>query len=386
MPLQPARRLGPKPTARFRLRIVGRAATWVLAGLTLGAVLATGADGLRSRAAPVELVSWGTVEETFPVQALVIRREVVEVAPISGRLLRLVGDQGRVASGQAVVEVVNPEAETSLQPWAEGVKEAWEHFQKEDEKGRQAPRQSAAAQAKRDQEREKQRAELLSQQARLAALSREAVVRLAASQSGLVSYHVDGLEPTLRPDRLLDIDPRLAESPPPLLPAAGDQAQAGQPLFKVMDPEYVMLAFRLPEPQTQLLRNSSRVRFTRPDRPGEELAGRLELLGPRQPDGYRPVYVRLQSLLSGDLTTARALSLSVPLRSAQGPRVPSAAIVPDPGSPVSAEASPGVWLEEAGEARWRPVTVEANNGRWAVVRGLAVGAVLATKGEGRKIR
>lgn len=381
----PKRRPGtsPRPRARSRLRLVWRAVGWLLAGLALGAAVAWGAEGLRSRAAPIELVSWGTVEETFPVRALVIRREEVEVAPISGRLSRLAGEEERVALGQAVVELVNPEASASLAPWAADVKEAWEHFQKEDGTARPTPpRQAAAKQAAR----EKERAVLLSRQARLATLSREAVVRLSASQSGLVSYHVDGLEPQLRPDRLPDIDPRLAESPPPLLPAPGDQAQAGQPLFKVVDPEYAVLAFRLPEPQAQMLDGRGRVRLVRPDRPGEELVGRVELMGPRQSDGYRPVYVRLQSLLGGDLATARAVSLSVTLRIAQGPRVPSAAITPDPGSAVPSEASPGVWLEEAGEAHWRSVTVEANDGHWAVVRGLTAGTVLATKGEGRKIR
>jgi len=360
------------------------------------------------------------------VQALVIRREEVEVAPISGRLLRLVGEDGRVAAGQAVVELVNPEARVSLESWAAGVKEAWEHFQKEDEGKRQTAlkkvaalqdelaaamadlREASAAADRATTDRawsridqissrlataqralgklEKERAELLSRQARVATLSREAVVRLAAPESGLVSYRVDGLEPALRPDRMLETDPLLAQSPPPLLPAAGDQVQAGQPLFKVVDPEYGVLAFRLPEPQAQLLGRRGLVRLMRPDRPGAELAGRVQSVGPREPDGYRAVYVRLQSLLEGDLTLARAVSLAVVIRTEQGTLVPAGAVCPDPGSPVPDETSPGVWLEEGGEDRWRPVTVQANDGRWAVVGGLKAGAVLATTGWGRKIR
>lgn len=420
-------------------RHLGKGVLWALAGVTLGASLAFGAAASRRAVTPVELVSWGTVEESVPVRALVIRREQVEVAPISGRLLRLTGEGQQVTAGAAVVELVNPEAQVSLASRAEGVKEAWDHFQKEKEGERRLVlqrtaelqaavqeslgnlRQAAAladekgmqqAWASLDQASgklaaarealsrlEQQRAELLSQQARVGSLGREAVVRLTAAEGGLVFYQVDGLEPALRPDRLTEVDLSLTEHPPEMVPPATDRVLAGQPLFKVVDPEYAVLAFRLTEPQAEGLARRSEVRLKLTDpsgSPPEEFVGQLLFLGPAEPGGRRAVFVRLQSLLGGKLALKRVLEASVLLKTAQGPRVPVTALTADPGSPASGETNArssaptgsglGVHVADGGRARWVPVEVEATDGTWAVVSGVRAGVVLAPPGRQRKIR
>lgn len=414
-----------------------RIAFWAVAGAALGLVLAFGAATSRRAAAPLELVSWGTVEERVAVKALVIRREQVEVAPISGRLTRLAAEGGGVAAGDPVVELVNPEARAFLASRAAGVKEAWAQFQKEKEGELQAAvqrvaelqaavdgslatlrRAATAADEKGLQQAwegldqvsaklaaaqgtlsrlERERADLLSQKARLGSLEREAAVRLTASAGGLVFYRVDGLEPLLRPDRLAEADLSLVDHPPPLLSPASDRVLAGQPLFKVVDAEYAVLAFRLAEADAAALLRRREVRF----RVGaateaaagaagglrqDELAGRILFLGPPDPGGSRAVFVRLQSLLDGRLALDRVVQGAVLLKTAQGPRVPVAALAADPGSPVPGETTRGVYLAEGGKARWVPVEVEASDGTWAVVQGVRVGSVLAPPDGERNIR
>ncbi|MHB9145197.1 MAG: HlyD family efflux transporter periplasmic adaptor subunit [Symbiobacteriia bacterium] len=413
--------------ARVRIRSLLPLLLWAAAGLALGGILAFGVTRLRQGPAESELIGWGTVEETASVRALVIRQEQVEVAPISGVLLRYVGEGQRVAAGAAVVQVVNPDARVALASRGRAVEEAWTRFEKESEGQRLTTgREVQELQAKTDglltglqlaavaadgdgmrqawlglgplwdklerarrlqAELERERALLLSERAKLTALRQEAEVRLTAAMAGAVSFQVDGLELVLRPDRLDLVDLSLVDSVPAPLAPAGDRVDAGQPLYRVIAGGSVVLAFRLLEPAAEdlLRRGSARLRLGDP--PAREVQGRVLSLGPAEAGGYRVVFAQVQAS-PGDslLWSNRVLPVQVLLRTAQGPRVPSASLTPDPGSPVPAETGLGLYILENGHPAWTPVTVLASDGQQAVVSGVHVGATLVEGGTRHRFR
>lgn len=403
-----------------------RVAVWGVAGLAFGLVLATGAVRARQRPPRTELVGWGTVEQVVAVRALVIRHEQVEVAPISGVLLRLAAEGQRVPAKSTVAEVVNPEAQAALQSRQRAVEEAWTRFEKESEGQRRLAAREAAGQearvagvladvrsasvaadmdglrrswsglgqawlqmekAREDSARlERQRALLLSERAKLATLTRDAEVRLDAGDGGAVFYQVDGLEPLLSPDHLDMVDLSQVGKPPAALSPAGDRVEAGQPLFRVVDPEDVVLGFLLLEPDAEALVRRGSVDLRLAGSPQRQIYGRVISLGTPQADGYRPVFVRANGTAGDVLLTSRVLEVSVLIRTAQGPRVSVSDLAPQPDSPVPEEAAVGVWVATGSRPVWTPVTVIASDGATAVVEGIRAGTTLVREGTRRRNR
>lgn len=196
---------------------------------------------------------------------------------------------------------------------------------------------------------------------------------VAAERPGLVSYNVDGLEmpaqSALRELESGNVQPgsdwlqRLTGERQRSTPA---RVQAGEPLFKLVDPSRLWVAVELPAEGVNLKPGQAvRAEFTALG--SDALLGVASRSAPT--DGKVVLVLESQGQFPDSLQLLRRTPVKLLFDRAEGFLVPRAAV-------VTRDGDTGVWVQIPGEAdkRWVPVTVQGGDKTRLAVQGkLATG-------------
>lgn len=142
---------------------------------------------LISQIASVEQIKQGVIQTTIPIKGLLMRNEEVVTAPRSGKLKIIVSEGERVRVGQVVAQVLAASLDNP---------------------------------------------------------SGEKAYNIVAPKSGLISYHVDGLEKVYSPDNIKELDLNKVNSVKPETRqfSPGSSIEEGKPVAKIvnnLDPIYI---------------------------------------------------------------------------------------------------------------------------------------------------
>jgi cobalt-zinc-cadmium efflux system membrane fusion protein len=163
--------------------------------------------------------------------------------------------------------------------------------------------------------------------------------------------------------------------------APGSVVEAGAPLVVVTDPTTLWLAVSAPEALAGAFRTGATVRFSVPAYPAEMFAARVDAVGAGLDPGTRTLPVRA---VVDNRTGRLKPEMLATVVADGGPSVP-AALVPDDAVQTS-RGRTVVFLARPlpnGDAKFLRREVEVGSrtgGRAAIVRGLAAGDVVVTKG------
>lgn len=376
---------------------------WIAGGglLVVLALLWAYAAWQRAQPAPdspaVALVTAGMVEIGWDAEAVLSRRERLEVAPAAGYPLPLVPEGRRVRPGMAVVELVDDAAE-ARPPTGDGddalagragdlrdLREELYQLQRDLYAAAVALRQA------REDGQSGRVSQLTAELERLGALEEETAARIYfletgrpagrrapvaegqddprvvfAPVPGVVSYAIDGLEGILDPDAADDWDLDWLEGLPAALaaPAAGPVA-AGDPLFKVIDnlEMYCLLPLSLNDARRLTPGDTVLLRLT--DQGGRELAAAVERISDQPRDGHTLVVLKVSEFPS-ELYAPRRLAVRLVLERHHGMLVPAAALFERRGVT-------GVYRMERDGPVFEPVQVKGKSGDLAAVDGLVPG-------------
>ena len=336
------------------------------------------AEQIRHGGVAWEPVTMGTAAAGVTVPGQLVPNEDRTArlgAPAGGRVVAVrVRPGDRVARGQRLVTLQSPEASAAQSDLAKARAEL-------------SSRRAQAAYAKSARDRaerlltlkaiprqELERAVADEELARSGVAQADAELtraRTAAEQLGAVSSASGAIELVAPLDGVL-----LARTA-----VAGTVVDAGAPLVVVTDPTSLWLTINAPEALAGAFRAGEIIRFTVPAYPGETFVARVDAIGAGLDPGTRTLPVRaVVDNRAGRLKP----EMITTVRADGGPRV-SAAIVPD-GAVQMLKGRAVVFLARPrpnGSARFlaREVEVGSRDGaRAAIVRGLAAGDVIVTKG------
>jgi multidrug resistance efflux pump len=360
------------------------------------------------------------VEHTVSARAHLARRELVLVAPVSGQLVLLAENGQRVRAGTVLAEVANPRARAAVESQLAQAEARLRQFEAESaptavarearlregasrleqlvaEWRRATPHQRLAleeelgdllaAQAGERAAGEELVADhdrLLGEVTRLREQRGLTVAALASPWPGVVDLALDGLEGALRWDRLHSLTARavFTMAPSPTLVRHGQQVEAGQQLFKLVDMAEVSLLLGLPESEATGLRAGMPVGVRAPAVDQHTRAGLVTAVRPGNPPGQVLVQVTLSQGVE-ELGTRRQLEATLVKAVHEGFRVPSSSLLRR-GDEL------GVYVSHRMLARFRPVRQVATDGQWVLVTGLSPGEeVVKTPRwvrEGRRVR
>ncbi|HAI21505.1 MAG TPA: hypothetical protein DCM14_06410, partial [Clostridiales bacterium UBA8153] len=306
-------------------------ATVFLLGLVLFAgwqVAGSWVPRILTRTMKVEL---HRLERAVSARAHLARRELVMVAPVSGKLVLMAENGQRVRTGTLLAEVSNPRARAAVESQLEQavarlrqfeaasapatvarearLREGASRLEQLIAEWRRAPagRRLAlelelgallAAQAAERETVEQLAVEhdrLLGEVTRLEEQRGLTVAALAAPWPGVVELSLDGLEGLLRWDRLDTLTARalFTAAPSPALIRNGQEVEAGQRLFKLVDMAEVFLVLGLPEGEAGGLRPGVELGVRAPEVDQHTRSGRVTAVRPGNPPGYVLVQVAL---------------------------------------------------------------------------------------------
>lgn len=212
----------------------------------------------------------------------------------------------------------------------------------------------------------------------------QAAYQMLAMFPGVVAYRFDGLDDALTPEKAVALGSRGLWSLREQVSALKDDqsVEAGQPVFKVIDPATTYIALAVKANQfVELGQGPVTLRF-----PGFGRAtARAEFVSAGQPErnGYLVAVYRTGDFLP-EFTQTRRASVEIVRSAGNGLVVPSSALVQRAGQI-------GVWAVTRGAAHFTPVTVLCNNGIFAAVTGLPEGTEVVKLGrlvirEGQRIK
>jgi putative membrane fusion protein len=369
---------------------------------------------LVTRTARVEGQVW---ESTFSATGYLVRRETVFVAPQTGRLVWVAAEGERVRAGSVVAEIANPRTRAAIDAQIEAARARLREFEVTATKEVGRLETALAAGARQlvelrsrlgrsgvtpgletelgrvlfDQARLRDELEALAERHRqlmdeLAAVQAQramAVATLTASQPGVVTYVLDGLEDRLEWTRLDRLSARTVFTLQlaPASVADGQDVNIGQRLFKLVDLSEAVLALAVPESKADDLIRGRRVgvRIAGTD---QTRSGQIVDVHAGNPEGYALVLVALKDGLEA-IGTRRQVEATIVKNSHEGVRVPRSAL-------ITQGDITGVFTVQKTLARFRPVTVVAESGRWVLVSGLGPGDEIITTPrwvrEGQRVR
>lgn len=212
----------------------------------------------------------------------------------------------------------------------------------------------------------------------------QSAYQMLAMVPGAVAYRFDGLEDVLTMDKVVAMGSRGLWDLRERVDTVKDkqQVQAGQPVFKIIDPSKTHLALAVKADEFAAAgQGKVTIRFTGLER--ATVAAELVTAGKPERNGY---LVALYS--TGDYLTQfgqlRRVSVEIVKSASNGMVVPESALVTRGGQI-------GVWEVRRGTARFVPVTVLCRNGSEAAVDGLTAGAEVVRSGrfifrEGQRVR
>jgi len=360
------------------------------------------------------------IERTVSARAQLARRELVLVAPVSGTLELLAETGQRVRAGTRLAEVANPRARAAVESQLEQALARLRQFEAESAPAAVARETRLHAGASRLERLiaewrramphrrlalEEELGELLAAQAEERAAGEQLVAEhdrllgevtrlreqrgltvaaLAAPWPGVVDLTLDGLEGVLRWDRLDSLTARavftMAPSPTPV--RNGQQVEAGQQLFKLVDMAEVSVVMGLPEGEATGLRPGVAVGVRAPEIDQHTRDGVVTAVRPGNPPGQVLVQVTLSQGVE-ELGTRRQLEATLVTAIYEGFRVPASSLLQQ-GEEL------GVYVVHRMLARFRPVRQVATDGRWVLVTGLFPGEEVVTTPrwvqEGRRVR
>lgn len=316
--------------------------------------------------------AWGSVQEGFDTEAVVVRDETVIVAPIEGKVRLLVAEGERVKAGTVVAEICREEARQQLEP---PLAEAKEELAKFDAYARarltelknqvdscrldveNERRALDRARASRDASgEEKHKAALGRANTALAAASRrlaeeekalkvrgqalaakvqerersyrQAVCELRAKEPGVVSFEFDGMENSLTPSSAKDLTPDRVRSlvTSPVSVSDGSEVAEGEPVFRLINNYRLLVLAVLSNEDDQVLA-SSRVRVAFGSASDMGLfPARVVSRGDPAPSGDRTVLVEVSGFPQ-ELCAARRIRVRFVTRTCSGLTIPRRAIV-----------------------------------------------------------
>jgi putative membrane fusion protein len=338
----------------------------------------------KRQAVPVKQVRHGTVEVTYQASALVVRRETVLRAPISGLVKAVAAEGERVPVGARVAWVlpgarpVDVDAAASLSPaQAAQLRDLLQQY--DDVTLRlfeaAAAQQSAVGRGDGDAARQLQ-ATVEELNRRQVALSEAistleagggspvevgtgAAVEVTAERAGIVSYRLDGLE-DLHASDISQWDVAWFQALPASLPSTPrTRVESGQDLVKIVDNLSATLAFLLPEQALGYLKPGS-VRLTLTDLGNQPLPVHLVRLSPV--DGGQFLVVVEADSLPEVLVAVRRTGVMLQAGRYTGEIVPRSSLTIKDGQT-------GVWLLVDQRMVFVPVTVIGGNDSEVVVSG-----------------
>ncbi|MEW6522524.1 MAG: HlyD family efflux transporter periplasmic adaptor subunit [Bacillota bacterium] len=360
------------------------------------------------------------VEHVVSAQAYLARRELVFVAPVTGKITLVAREGERVRTGSLVAEISNPRTRAAIEAQIEqamarlrqfeansaqtavaledALKEGATRLELLIARARQSSTQGQAA-------LERELSEVLSAQAGLRAAQERlveehrslmdevarvqsqralAVVSLEAPWPGVISYALDGLEDALKWDQLGKLSARAVFTLAPSVSSLtdGQEVGAGERLFKLVDLSEVVMVLAVAESRASGLMRGMRVGVRVPALDDRTRTGQVTEIRPGNPDGYVMVQVTLREGLD-ELGSHRQVEAVLVKATYEGIRVPKSAL-------VQQGEQPGVYVAHKTLARFRPVGVLVTDGRWVLVSGLAAGDEVVTTPrwvkEGQRIR
>ncbi|MGE5484973.1 MAG: HlyD family efflux transporter periplasmic adaptor subunit [Ignavibacteriales bacterium] len=369
------------------------------------------------------VVDSGAIEKSFEAEAVLIRKESVYVAGISGKIHLLVQEGERVRTGSPVVEISNPQARKAAEERLAEIDARVAEFERDNRaryeslRGQAGQYESsvtalarsaqnayslqdtagvAAAEADLSSALEKRatalaeiealdsaKSDLESERDGVKALLSRAVTVMESQSPGIVSFSLSGCEKEFSTSRLNDISARsvFMAKPEPHAVADGEEAAAGDPIFRVVqtDEWYVAAAFpsnRAPE----LSGANVRIRLAETgDRLYSVRVARLDT----GPPGGQAVMVLQADSLPGELMAVRKTRAVVVTSSTQGVIVPKSALTTRGGDT-------GVFVVYKTMAQFKPVQVKAQDGDSIVVEGILPGTEVVTNPwlvkEGRRVK
>ncbi len=404
---------GSKAGRRLFLGVMLLVLVWVVWGWAKGA--------LTQYRLQTVLAQPGRLEAKLSGTAVVAREEKVVYAPISGRVHFLVEEGVRVPVGTVVAEISNrdqtglgerlaktrDELETLLQDYVEekkvlegrmvslrrelsganlALKQAVEsgdpvEIRRSRELARRLDGQVDDAR-ERYQELAAQEAALARKLQGLAAASDKLYAQVATEEAGIVTYLFDGWEDRLRVDGLAATEvERVPRNPDPRPNVEeGEVVEAGEPLFKVINPNEVLLA--LPVQAGSFLGVDTGHEVTLRLKEGEELGAQIWKIQ-RGWTGSRDLVLLRTARFADLFRVRRSVKVEMVVTGYEGTVLPQGAL-------VTRKGKTGVYIVRKNWAVFLPVEVVGSFGNHVAVKGLNPGTeVITTPGlvsEGMRIR
>ncbi len=370
-----------------------------------------------------QVVDSGSIERSFEAEAVVVRKESVYVAGISGKLRLLAQESERVRTGAAVVEISNPQSkraaenrlseidlkidkfetenrgkydelrsriascDASVASITRSLQNAYSFQDREAIAGAEA--ELAAALSKRAaavaevETLDGQKRDLEAERDGVKALLSRASTVVESQSPGIVSYTFDGCEKEFAASRLNDVSARAVFMAQPRAVTAvdGGEVKAGDPIFRVVQADQWHMAVAFPSNRaTELTGSSVRIRLAET---GDRLYNvRVTRLDTGPPGGHAVMVVEADTL-PADLLSVRKTRAMVITKSTQGVVAPKSAL-------TNRDGKTGVFVIYKTMAQFKPVQVKAQDGDRIVVDGIFPGTEVVTNPwlvkEGRQVK
>lgn len=316
--------------------------------------------------------AWGSVQEGFDTEAVVVRDETVFVAPIGGKVSLLVAEGERVKAGTVVAEISREETRQQLEPPLTEAKEELTRFDayararlaevknevdscklevenekraldrarashdasaEENHKAALARANTALAAASRRLDEEEKALKARGQALAAKVQERErayrqAVCELRAKVPGVVSFELDGLENLLTPSSAQAVAPDRVRSlvTSPVSVCDGSEVAEGEPVFRLIN-NYRLLVLAVLSSEDASVLASSRVRVAFGSTSDNNLfPARVVSQGDPTPSGDRTVLVEVSGFPQ-ELCAARRVRVKLVTRTCSGLTIPRRAVV-----------------------------------------------------------
>ncbi|ADL12401.1 HlyD family efflux transporter periplasmic adaptor subunit [Acetohalobium arabaticum] len=247
------------------------------------------------------LSKYGKIRDEFKTEGLFVRRESVTIAPISGRLNLKVEARTKVQASTLVAQIKNNRSKYNLYSY----------------------------------------------------------------NSGLVSYHTDGLESTLQPENIDELTYKQFQKLGYKIHRIhnGTNVNNGRPIFKIVDNFLLYLVTPISKDKSQLFKPGMEVEFELPQKTEDRYTARVD----------RIINSQNKDMLVLDVK--RFISLFMKLRKTEVNLIKSSynGIVVPITALVSKEGKTGVMVVKNEQASFKEVKIVGKNQNQAVIKGIDVG-------------
>jgi len=370
-----------------------------------------------------QVVDSGSMEKCFESEAVVVRKESVYVAGISGKIHILAQEGERVRTGQPVVEVSNPHARKAAEDRLAEIDSKVAAFERENMTRYESLRRqvancdssvtglartvqnayslqdaSALASAESDLSATLQkraaalaeiesldgvRKDLQAERDGVEALLGRAVTVIESQSPGIVSFKFGGCEKEFSTSRLNDVSARsvFMAKPSPMAVENGSEAKAGDPIFRIIQADEWYIAAAFPSNKAPELGGSG-IRIRLAETGDKSYNVRIARLDTGPPGGHALMVLQAESL-PDDLLALRKTRATIVTKSTQGIIAPKAALTTRGGKT-------GVFVVYKTMAQFKPVQLKDQDGDKVVIEGIFPGTEVVTNPwlvkEGRRVK